>query len=75
MLVVAIVLLIGCMLGAFFGRAYLSISSRFMIEYVRRMHETMEKRRHKGVPPVRPLQPGGQLPPQEEQPPGMPPQT
>ena len=74
MVVVAIVLLAACLLGAFFGRAYLSKSSRFMIEYVRRMSEDMEKRRHKmGVPPVRPLHPPGQQPPEEppseEQPP------
>lgn len=70
MVVVAIVLLIACLLGAFFARAYLSRSSRFMIEYLRKTRENVEKRRHKpGVPPVMPIQPK----PPEQQPP-LPPQ-
>ena len=72
MAVVAIVIGVTCLLSAFFARAYLSRSSRFMIEYLRHLNGEIQKRRHKkpAVPPV--VQPPqGQQPPEE--PPPQPP--
>lgn len=72
MVVVAMVIGLTCLLSAFFARAYLSRSSRFIIEYLRHLNGEIQKRRHKkpAVPPVvRP--PPGQQPPEE--PPPQPP--
>ena len=71
MVVVAIVIGITCLLSAFFARAYLSRSSRFMIEYVRHLHDEIQKRRRKkpAIPPVVPQQ-GQQM---EDEPPPLPP--
>ena len=65
MVVVAIVIGVACLLSAFFARAYLSRSSRFMIEYLRHLNDEIQKRRHKksAVPPAVP--PQGQQPPEE----------
>ncbi len=63
MVVVGLVLLVVCLVAAFFARAYLSRSSRFMIEYLRKTNEGIEKRRKKpGIPPVQPLPPSEQPP-------------
>jgi hypothetical protein len=74
MVVVGIVLLAACLVAAFFARAYLSRSSRFMIEYLRKANEGILKRRKKpGIPQVQPIPPQAQPPQQPSQPPLQPP--
>jgi len=79
MIIVAVVLLVVCVSSAFFARAYLVRSSRFIVEYVRKTNDNMQKRRKKpGIPPLVPLSPynDAQPPPQQgepQQPPSQPP--
>jgi len=80
MAVVAIVIGIVCLLSAFFARAYLARSSRFIVEYLRKTNDGIQKRRQKmGVPPVQPppqnAPPSGQQneEPQQPSPPSQPP--
>ncbi|MCX8196983.1 MAG: hypothetical protein N3G80_01565 [Candidatus Micrarchaeota archaeon] len=58
MVVVAIVLLVSLAAASFFARAYIAQSARFIIEYLRKTRENIEKRRKKPqIPPLVPPPP------------------